>query len=273
MTACNTNQYFAAMSSALIVPLSSNLKSADYLKVGRVTPIKVNWRVIVGVFLASIIIVSCYLLTTGEMAFRGFLEWDGNVDAVYYRRESPPNGRFTVLLLHGQSFSSKTWDDIGTLKFLSSKNYDTVAIDLPGFGKSKDFEGVPKTPEERAGFINKVMEKLKIQRPVIVSPSMSGSYSLPFIFQGVEGRNLRGFVPVAPVGTGSYTKEDYQSIRFPTLIVYGEDDQTIGPISLRNLSDIPSSEIHMMKGAGHACYMDNAHEFHENLEKFLGKLD
>lgn len=72
------------MLSVLIVFLFLNLKLVDYLKVGWVIFIKVNWRVIVGVFLVFIIIVLCYLLMIGEMVFCGFLEWDGNVDVVYY---------------------------------------------------------------------------------------------------------------------------------------------------------------------------------------------
>lgn len=263
------------MSSALIVPLSSSSKLPYCMKAkgGRFATVAVNWRVIIGVSLALVVVVFYYLLITAETEFRGLMKWDGKVNGVFYRRESPPNSRFSVLLLHGQSFSSQTWDDLGTLKFLRSKNYDAVAIDLPGFGNSKDFDSIPNTRKKRFDLLATIIGKLKIERPVIVSPSMSGSYSLPYIFDGGDGRNLRGFVPVAPVGTGDYTKEDYESIHFPTLIVLGENDQTIGKSSLRNLAKIPGCEIHMIKGAGHACYMNNPEEFHQSLDKFLSKVD
>lgn len=263
------------MSSALIVPLSlsSKLPNCMKLKVGRFATAAVNWTVIIGVSLASVVVVLYYLLLTGETEFRGLPERDGKVNGVYYRRESPLNSRFSVLLLHGQSFSSQTWDDLGTLKFLRSKNYDAVAIDLPGFGNSKDFDNIPNTPKKRSDLLATIIGKMKIEHPVIVSPSMSGSYSLPYIFDGAGGKNLRGFVPVAPVGTADYTREDYGSIRFPTLIVIGENDQTIGKTSLQNLAKIPGCDIHMIKGAGHACYMNNPEEFHESLEKFLSKLE
>ena len=261
------------MSSALYVPLAA--KSTDYMKVGRVSTVTINWRVIIGISLAVAVILLYYLLSPGGMEFRGYLEWEGEVNGIYYRQESPSpsGGRLPVLFLHGQAFSSQTWDDLGTLKFLRSKNYNVVAIDLPGYVKSKEFATVPRTSEERAAFLNKVIEKLQIERPVIISPSMSGSYSLPFIFQGDQGRNLRGFVPVAPVGTEKYTEEEYKKLDLPALIVYGENDETLGLSSLRRLRNIPGSVIHMMKGAGHACYMKNTDEFHENLEKFLSKLE
>ncbi|KAJ7370945.1 Protein abhd14a [Desmophyllum pertusum] len=197
---------------------------------------------------------------------------EGEANGIFYREEVPANGgRFTVLFLHGQAFSSQTWEDLGTLKFLRSKNYRVVALDLPGYVKSKDAK-VPRNSEERRVFLNKFTEKLQITRPVIVSPSMSGSYALPFIFQGDQGRNLRGFVPVAPVGTDQHSESDYKNLQLPTLIVYGENDATLGVSSLRRLRNIPGSVIHMIKGAGHACYMKNADEFHENLDNFLSKL-
>lgn len=37
-----------------------------------------------------------------------------------------------VLFLHGQAFTSKTWEALGTLALLAAEGYRAVAIDLPG---------------------------------------------------------------------------------------------------------------------------------------------
>ena len=267
------------MSSVFVAPIAA--ESADYrgyMKVGRISPFTINWRVIIGISLALGILLLYFLLSPAgnimEFPAGGYLELEGEANRIYYRRATPENGgRFTVLLLHGQAFSSQTWDDLGTLKFLRAKNYDVVALDLPGYVKSKDYPNIPKTSEERAKFLNEVIEKLHIERPVIVSPSMSGSYSLPFIFQGEKGRNLRGYVPVAPVGTEKYTKDYYENLELPTLIVYGENDGGLGLSSLERLRNIRGCIIHMIKDAGHACYLKNSDEFHDNVEKFLSKLN
>ena len=37
-----------------------------------------------------------------------------------------------VLLLHGASFTSETWVEIGTFQLLSAMKYRVVALDIPG---------------------------------------------------------------------------------------------------------------------------------------------
>ncbi|XP_035750558.1 protein ABHD14A-like, partial [Egretta garzetta] len=41
-------------------------------------------------------------------------------------------GRPDVLFLHGQAFTSRTWEALGTLALLAGEGYRAVAIDLPG---------------------------------------------------------------------------------------------------------------------------------------------
>lgn len=37
-----------------------------------------------------------------------------------------------MVLLHGQAFTSKTWEELGTLGLLASSGYQALALDLPG---------------------------------------------------------------------------------------------------------------------------------------------
>lgn len=41
-----------------------------------------------------------------------------------------------MVLLHGQAFTSKTWEELGTLGLLASSGYQALALDLPGISSS-----------------------------------------------------------------------------------------------------------------------------------------
>ncbi|XP_053577095.1 protein ABHD14A [Bombina bombina] len=194
----------------------------------------------------------------------------------FYREAMPRNKmedagaeRPPVLLLHGRSFTSKTWEDLGTLNILAEHGYRAVAVDLPGYGDSMLSQ--PLSSERgRTEYLLHIMESFGMRQPIIISPSMSGMFSLPLLLQHPD--RLKGFVPIAPVGTKSFKPEQYQQIQVPSLIVYGKLDTNLGVQSLESLQLLPNHTLSPLEGAGHACYMDRPEEFHTVLLMFLSKL-
>ncbi|CAF1017283.1 unnamed protein product [Rotaria sordida] len=175
-------------------------------------------------------------------------------------------GNFNILLLHGQAFSSKTWEKIGTLQYLASWGYQAFAIDLPGYGNSS----LPVIQETAAAqWLIRLIRSLRLSNLVIISPSMSGRFSLPYVIQSnTKQQSLRGFIPIAPVGTKKFDTNDYKQVQIPTLIVHGESD-TEFQSAINNLKQIPSSEVLIIKNASHACYVQQPLEFHNGLRQFL----
>lgn len=182
---------------------------------------------------------------------------------VHYLIEGRQTGQ-PIVLLHGASFTSETWKKIGTIKALADAGYPVYALDLPGFGQSAPSQGLAR------GWLKNVLDLLQLERPVIVSPSMSGSYSLPLATEHPE--RIAGFVAVAPVGILKY-EQALPRIKVPVLAVWGEND-TLIPESQADLlvRSVKHGRKVIIAGGSHAPYMTDAAAFHAELVKFLGEI-
>ncbi|XP_036905476.1 protein ABHD14A isoform X2 [Sturnira hondurensis] len=190
---------------------------------------------------------------------------------IFYREVLPLHRarRAEVVLLHGKAFNSHTWEQLGTLQLLAQRGYRAVALDLPGFGNSAPSKEA-STEEGRAELLERALRDLEVQNAVLVSPSLSGRYALPFLMR--DHRQLHGFVPIAPASTQNYTQEQFWAVKTPTLILYGELDRVLARESLRQLRHLPNHSVVKLHDAGHACYLHKPKDFHLVLLAFLDHL-
>ncbi|XP_028390690.1 protein ABHD14B-like [Dendronephthya gigantea] len=199
-----------------------------------------------------------------------YLEWNDYIsEGVVYYKEIIPEGyaKLDVLLLHGMSFSSRNWVELNTMNILASHGYHVIALDLPGYGKS--LHKLDTSDSSRVVFLEQFIKKTRLVSPVIVSPSMSGVYSLTYL---AASKASRAFVAIAVVGTEKIPVGDFQNFP-PTLIVQGSRDKNLGVTSTSILSkNVPHNSVQVIQDAGHACYMNKPDEFHTMLLKFLNNI-
>ncbi|KAF6730918.1 Alpha/beta hydrolase domain-containing protein 14A [Oryzias melastigma] len=105
---------------------------------------------------------------------------------LFFREALPVDGagrqiipRLQVVLLHGQAFTSKTWEELGTMAILANNGYQALAVDLPGYGQSPDSEA-PKSEQNRVELLSKFMESLGIKAAVPREPVHERTLLDPF---------------------------------------------------------------------------------------------
>lgn len=175
----------------------------------------------------------------------------------------------TVLLLHGASFKAETWRQIGTLDILTKEGYHAVAVDLPGFGDSSgNLEGMGV--KERKQWMSELLTALEIERPAVVVPSMSGRIALPWLIG--DSDTASGLVAVAPVTIPEHAK-NLKKIGVPVLAIWGERDALVPEEHADELvAAVADGEKVIIRGAGHAAYMNDPGAFHFELLNFLRRV-
>ena len=178
--------------------------------------------------------------------------------------EAGPTGGQTVVLLHGMRFTSETWRELGTIEQLADAGYHVIAIDLPGYGHSE------RSSVAADVYLAMALETLGLDgKVVVVSPSMSGGFSLPFVARHAD--RVAGYVPIAPVGIDRY-KDELRGADVPTLVVWGEND-TVFPVAQADvLADTLTGKTLILEGASHPCYLDRPDDFHRGVLAFLQTL-
>ncbi len=173
-------------------------------------------------------------------------------------------GGTTFVLLHGARFSAETWRELGTLEVLARRGFCVVAVDLPGYGESPAAE---LADEE---ILPALFDALGIEKPIVVSPSMSGRAALPI----VAGRPelLSGFVAVAPVGIRDHVA-GLEGSTLPTLAVWGSEDRVV-PLEVGEdlVARLADAELVVLEGAQHPSYLDDPDRFHEALLAFAERV-
>ena len=177
--------------------------------------------------------------------------------------EAPePTAGPVVLFLHGAAFNANTWVETGTHRLLCEAGLPSLSVDLPGFGRSARFDHDP------VALMDQLVTYIGAD-VILVSPSMSGGYSLPWLMTNPAG--AAGFVPVAPVGIGSWSTP--AGFAVPTMGLWGGDDSIV-PVSQgeRLIAAIPEARLVVIPDGGHAVYMTNPDEFHTEFLAFVQSL-
>eukprot|EP00798_Chlamydomonas_sp_ICE-L_P020340 gene20340-27102_t len=192
-----------------------------------------------------------------------------DIDVNYQMYDHPSPDVPVVLFLHGMKFSSENWVQLGTLKMLRENGFKPMAVDLPGYGKTRR---LPYSDNNmRAEFVRSAFEAMGVANltgngGMLVTPSMSGKYAIPYLDR--FGRELKGWLAIAPLGVknwGGPWEDTHRRVKL--MAMYGEQDPMVEDASILTKL-FSTSQKKIVPGAGHACYMDKPDIFHDMIKGF-----
>ncbi|MGC8609600.1 MAG: alpha/beta fold hydrolase, partial [Thermoplasmata archaeon] len=100
---------------------------------------------------------------------------------IFQRISSNPCRKKNIILLHGWSFTSKNWQDVGSFDQFSKLGFNVYAPDYPGFGLSEKSEkyGIERGNISKGPiFIKDYMKNIGIDHAVLLGASMGGGMVL-----------------------------------------------------------------------------------------------
>ena len=192
----------------------------------------------------------------------GSVEVDGGLITTV--RADGSYAKSTVLFLHGAAYTSQTWVQNEILAKVAEAGIDVIAIDLPSYGTSG------RTGLESEEFLAGLFASLELDpaTTTIVSPSMSGGFSLPALRQPFFA-DLAGYVPVAPVGSGAFVAAG-PALDIPALVIWGDGDGGDPQSAAEALAaSFTTSTVLILPDAGHAAYQQQPELFAQALIEFV----
>ncbi|MEW6571495.1 MAG: alpha/beta fold hydrolase [Nitrospirota bacterium] len=171
------------------------------------------------------------------------------------------------VLLHGFSFLAETWVEVGLFDELAEK-YSVYAFDMPYGAKSKSDKFHAGNRDEYAEFLREMLKTLNIDKPVLLGASISGEVTLRYLSLSYDAR---AGILAGPVNVNSLATR-LAKISVPLLAIWGEADNISPPDNAKIITaHVKNSETYVIKGAGHACYVDRPDEFKTVIRNFLKK--
>jgi pimeloyl-ACP methyl ester carboxylesterase len=191
-----------------------------------------------------------YPATTAVAAAAGILAATAIVNrqlAEKAQRDNPPQGRFIdidgvrlhyvergngrpLVLFHGNGSMIQDFESSGLID-LAAENYRVIVFDRPGFGHSARPRNVIWTPEAQAELFMKALDRLNVQRAIVLGHSWGASVAVALAIKHPS------FVEALVLASGYYfptARADVAALSVPAIPALGDIVSfTISPIASR----------------------------------------
>jgi len=178
-----------------------------------------------------------------------------NSEEIAYREEG--TGYKVLLFIHGLSSNMEAWSkNIAKLK----ENYTSIAIDLPGYGKSSKNSN-HYSMADYACFINEFIQQKELKNVSLVGHSMGGQVSLHTVLKHPE--NFEKLILIAPAGIETFTPQEagILKVSYSAEMVQNATEEQIKNNFKMNFYEFPADAEFMVKDR---IAMKDASDFKEH---------
>ncbi|MEM0292045.1 MAG: alpha/beta hydrolase [Fervidicoccaceae archaeon] len=193
----------------------------------------------------------------------------GSICCRYIRSEESIEKNYLVLL-HGYTFNSLVWKEIGLLQKLEEERIPFFALDMPYATRS---ECTRRTTDALMNltFLEDSIEKHLggVGAPILLGASMGGYFAILY----AEERPTRGLILVGPVGTEEEkVRMKIGKIDSPVYIILGDKDTIIDFESIKSFASLAKrSKIVIYESSGHPAYLYQKDRFIKDVISFYRK--
>ena len=185
-----------------------------------------------------------------------------------YRNEN----KRSIVLLHGWSFTSQNWKDVGAFEKFDKLSMNVYAFDYPGFGKSPSSPtyGINRGDLKNGPImLRDYMHAIGLDHAHVLGASMGGGMVLKAALSFPD--LIDSVVAVAPAWLDP-EKENLVDIKAPVLLVWGENDIVVPPSLGKEYSHlIKDCKLVIVHNSKHPVYIDQTDQFFKIVNDFYSE--
>jgi len=195
------------------------------------------------------------------MMLEGSFEYKGNKVKYFSNSKTQPHQK-QILLLHGFSFNSKVWEEIGLIDLLEQLGYNIYALDIPGFPKSSNRFNLSE--EEQVELLSQLLSKV-IKKKVVILGASAGAY-LSLKLAEHSSNKIEALIAVGPA---QLDRINWKEISTKLFGIWGSNDTISDPREGTKIFESHKAKTAIINNARHACYLDKPDEFKKVVKEFL----
>lgn len=167
-----------------------------------------------------------------------------------------------AVLMHGYSFNSTVWEEIGLVKALNELGLSVIGLDVPGYPQSTN-----RLLLNESDIVSALDALIGTLNGKIFLLGSSASVHIALKFAEERSGALAGMILVAPVSVKNVALD---RISTRVIAIWGSDDDVSPPYRNEDaIKSIKGAEVRIIEGAGHACYLSQPKTFIRMVSEFI----